>query len=773
MVCSTHLSSAGCGSVLLPSGGVSGVFGLQPCADARIGEPPEQLHATRELKPVPFQQPIQLLLDARDGDGDGGPLRTNFRPSASMIIAVHNNVPALRVSVPLLLKHTEGCVEILFMLDDCTRDVFGSLKTLLRKDDAFRRSALRRVRVLESRSPLWEGGSETLLMSVSNPREYYISVQPDCFVGEPGWNLRLAVPARAFADVFAVSAHMATATGHGVQGSFRHLFLEAKDPTIRDQPHGRDYEYMRSRRIPMDYINRTMRSRLDRAEQLQVRNVLPNVGGELRGAFLESERGIFHVRETVNRGPMLLHAARARQLMFFDHELYWLEDSDHDLMCRAAQLGWAVGFYALNTTGPALAVDPITGSPIRHTRELSQSNGSSLLRDRRAQIEAGTYERSSPVPRRGCVEANAAAIRSAAIRAEDRRVDNEAGWIRQMCEVVCVGAGGGGGNHGGGSRSNTSTINVLPMVSEESLHHGVCHEKWTPGGRRMKHRTALPVPWPGWPGWTQAPGEWYRTPTDGVLACSCGPPISERLASLATHRLLVSLRHRLLLCPILHVPHEALWRPLHAQVIFASRLPLIAQREIFGCERFSKLVLISDPLERLLDAYLDVCVAEPPSSYTHRRHCLFFAGRTPTLSEFIARLTTSTTLTTPHLNLQRNFCQLKPWKGGRLGVRASARADEDGEPLLPRYNVLRLSDTPERLLQTADDALRRAGVHDDDILRAVRHNLSLGATQRAADVAMRLRAHYTRAAAAKALRLYAGDYEAFGLTRPNLSSFAA
>ena len=61
----------------------------------------------------------------------------------------------------------------------------------------------------------------------------------------------------------------------------------------------------------------------------------------------------FFVAETAARGPLLLHAQRARKLRFFDHELYWLENSDHDLCCRAMLRGWVCGFINIELSLPS------------------------------------------------------------------------------------------------------------------------------------------------------------------------------------------------------------------------------------------------------------------------------------------------------------------------------------------------------------------------------------------------------------------------------------
>ena len=448
---------------------------------------------------------MQILFDAR-AEGVGA----TFRPSFSIVVAVHNNLDAVRVGLPPLLRHTAGCAEMLLLLDDCTsnaakpeRDAYVTLLSLLEHGDAFRRSDLRRVRILQSRTALWEACSESVLMSISNPHDFYISVQPDTVIFEPAWNLYLAVPVLAFPDVFAVSALSAAATGYGVPGIWRQFT---------------DRYYPKNRTVT---LRRRQVHALDRDHPLFPEADLNVSRAELGSASiadLRKERALFRVRETVNRGPLLMHAGRARMLQFFDFELYHFEHSDHDLTCRAAQLGWAVGYYALNaTTGPAYVFDQIAGKyrlthRTRHDTKFPELTPGyqnlSFFIERRRQIIAGKYAGSLPQPRLGCLVANRDAIVAAQVRSEDRIVANAEVLFQRLQEAGCA------------------SIRSAHEAATE-LHHGVCHKTT----RDALGERKLLVPWPGWAGWkaSKAPPEretpwngnrWFSTPSDGVKECS-------------------------------------------------------------------------------------------------------------------------------------------------------------------------------------------------------------------------------------------------------------
>ena len=64
-----------------------------------------------------------------------------------------------------------------------------------------------------------------------------------------------------------------------------------------------------------------------------------------------SDHCTFFIRDTANRGPLMLVANRARQLGFFDEDNYYLDDSDHDLFARAYdQYRWITGALHVNFT---------------------------------------------------------------------------------------------------------------------------------------------------------------------------------------------------------------------------------------------------------------------------------------------------------------------------------------------------------------------------------------------------------------------------------------
>ena len=140
-------------------------------------------------------------------------------------------------------------------------------------------------------------------MRRSNATHYFVSVQPDQQVHQLGWDMALQRPFDQYTDIFAVSARCA----HSLLGGDGIGFCGSKGFT-RPTP-----------------------------------GQLAALGDQL------------YVRNTCNRGPLVLHAPRTRALGYFDHELYYQENSDHDLMCRAQRIGgFVVGYVAIDVASPSI-----------------------------------------------------------------------------------------------------------------------------------------------------------------------------------------------------------------------------------------------------------------------------------------------------------------------------------------------------------------------------------------------------------------------------------
>ena len=262
---------------------------------------------------------------------------------------------------------------------------------------------------------------------------------------------------------------------------------------------------------------------------------------------------------------------------------------------------------------------------------------------------------------------------------------------------------------------------------------------------------------------------------------------------LAGHRLLASLPHRLIFCPIEKVATHQ-WVQLFLAAIgkpcrdsFGSMDDAQRQRELPMLDAFApahrkrmlkcgaasgsarpwiKVVAVRDPLERLLSAFLDKCTSYPANDSHHAMHCISFARTMPSFDEFVRKLTPSSIVNDHHFNLQSNFCQLRPSKP-RFSPLAHPPASETLPHMLPEYDVVLKMSEPDFLPQV-DALLARVGI---DLRLRRRFLPGASAARHRTGAARRMSSFYTRSLAERALRLYRRDYEAFGLRMPNMSAF--
>jgi hypothetical protein len=220
---------------------------------------------------------------------------SDTRPEISMVMPVYNAATALRRSLPALFDTAVGSWELIVVLDACHDASYDVVRAVA--SDAFERATCLRVRVVEQPTAVWETSSDNLGMRISNPSHAYMLIQADNIMVEHGWNERMLRELTTDNRVFGVSARC----GHNI------------DATIKVGRCGPD-----------------------------IANPLPpNVN-----------RSQFHVTETVNRGPLMLHANRTRALGFLDETRFFLENDEHDLNRRALARGWQVGYLPIDFFAP-------------------------------------------------------------------------------------------------------------------------------------------------------------------------------------------------------------------------------------------------------------------------------------------------------------------------------------------------------------------------------------------------------------------------------------
>ena len=169
--------------------------------------------------------------------------------------------------------------------------------------------ALVHVRTIVQPTSVWETTANNIGARAASPHsDYVVFIQDDQLVTQQDWNVVLAAPVRLWQEVVAVTARCAHNTYTvGGNGQSEHLDLRGRCST--------------------------------------------NVGEPL--SWSAQERCTFYIRDSGNRGPLLVRHSALRQLGYFDEVHFWLDNSDHDLLARAyQQLGGLVGMMAIDFVAP-------------------------------------------------------------------------------------------------------------------------------------------------------------------------------------------------------------------------------------------------------------------------------------------------------------------------------------------------------------------------------------------------------------------------------------
>jgi len=327
---------------------------------------------------------------------------------------------------------------------------------------------------------LWEAHSESTLMSISEPRLAYISIQPDNSVYASGWNLELIKPIQEFSDVFAVSAYMGHAfgdaavmpsIGRGRRQELPIAFGRACSRQSDESGRGRvgsnasistqeaaHLARFASRekclslcgfwgdelRAVSLYNPRACRGRLDSHQVFfmgdwpkHFNEGIPIARNGVNPVEHELASRTFFVHDTVSRGPLAFHAQRMRELHFFDYGLYPFENSDHEVSCRASRRGWTVGFFFINATIRCYR-EGCRRSP-RHGDKTYGLLPQTLLLRQSAHMEKAKAKQEGVPHRGGCLLSNKRSLIEQLPRFERRLVATARHWADVMPHTAAGG----------------------------------------------------------------------------------------------------------------------------------------------------------------------------------------------------------------------------------------------------------------------------------------------------------------------------------------------
>ena len=213
----------------------------------------------------------------------------------SVNLTVHNKGFLLQRVLDGIKENTVGPYELVIVLDGCTDESESIVDRFMLSNPSIKTKKLYTPNVFETQA--------NNLAAKNSDGDHIIIVQDDMIVKEPGWNIRMLKPIYTFGDVFAVTARMA------------HNWIlnpQSKDIHVSEF-HGNDWA---------DILFHT-----DHADR---RNI---------------DRNTFAMRDSVNRGPLLLKHSVLQELNYFDESFSPQDMDDHDLCYRAFKKGYKSGCY--------------------------------------------------------------------------------------------------------------------------------------------------------------------------------------------------------------------------------------------------------------------------------------------------------------------------------------------------------------------------------------------------------------------------------------------
>jgi len=217
-------------------------------------------------------------------------------PVFTVVISVYNAGPALSRSLPPLFSLTGGSWELIIVLDACYDSSYAVVVQMVAEH--FDRSSCARVRVYVQPTAVWEVSSDNIGMRLGTASDAFILFQADNIILEENWNLRLLLHLLENPTIFSMSGRCA------------HSFNET---------------------------NQVGRCGEDVATPLPKSELIANM---------------LHIRETGNRGPLMLRAGVTRQLGFLDEGAHLLDNDDHDLNMRASKLGYTSSYLPIGSYAP-------------------------------------------------------------------------------------------------------------------------------------------------------------------------------------------------------------------------------------------------------------------------------------------------------------------------------------------------------------------------------------------------------------------------------------
>jgi len=320
-------------------------------------------------------------------------------PVVTIGVPVFNQERIIVRNLSSILENTSSNFEMI-IIDDASRDL--SLQAILNvfNDEIFEDFPnLANVRIYRNTTAKFETYCDNLAISESRSN-YFIEIQSDMFIEQPGYDKKLIEAITAFDDLIAIS-------GRGVH-KILDVINEYAKTAGSDRSRGKtilrhvvNVIRARIRTLNRDTVSETQSPQSDRTSisdrpsfALQKDFLISGATGQL-GPLVETKveakyikaRNIF-VGESIMRGPLLIDLKKLGNLGPWDQGTFFQGFDDHDFCLRAYVLqGYRVGYVPISFASPSQ-----DGTTRKRKSLLSEfSILSNLLRIRRTRKESQLY----------------------------------------------------------------------------------------------------------------------------------------------------------------------------------------------------------------------------------------------------------------------------------------------------------------------------------------------------------------------------------------------
>jgi glycosyltransferase involved in cell wall biosynthesis len=198
-------------------------------------------------------------------------------PEYSICMPIYNQEDIIKNVLDGLINNTCGTYEITLVLDACSdntqQNVMSWVNSLCYNENLFC------ITIFKSNKPLFETRADNICFKNSRGK-YLLEIQADMIMTQPNYNFHMKKPFDIVENVIGVSGRLgynwSTNEGVGKLGAS---------------------------------LNKPLEDGCD--------------------------VNVFHVCESVARGPLLINAEKAKCMGYLDEDKYWLDGDDHDFFARA------------------------------------------------------------------------------------------------------------------------------------------------------------------------------------------------------------------------------------------------------------------------------------------------------------------------------------------------------------------------------------------------------------------------------------------------------